>query len=46
MTFQNSDFCFFWDTLFVTAISDGGLVGYFVVELFTENDVGKKMLIS
>ena len=27
---------------FVTAISDGGLVGYFVVELFTENDVGKR----
>ena len=27
---------------FVTAISDGGLVGCFVVELFTENDVWRK----
>ena len=27
---------------FVTAISDGGLVGCFVVELFTENDVWKR----
>ena len=31
---------------FVTAISDGGLVGCFVVQLYTDNDVGKKMLIS
>ena len=28
---------------FVTAISDGGLVGCFVVELFTENDVSKHL---
>ena len=31
---------------FVTAISDGGLFGCFVVQLFTENDVGKKILVS
>ena len=30
---------------FVTAISYGGLVGCFVVELFTENDVWRKKIL-